>query len=53
MLVYGLLIMGAGIVGWSSDTGTVLHELHAPVWWGGLMLALGIWYTIKFKPSRK
>ena len=53
LMIYGVLILGAGISGWSTDHGTVLSELHAAVWWGGLMLVLGIWYTIKFRPSKK
>jgi hypothetical protein len=55
LLVYGFLIAGAGILGWTTagTHGTQLSELHADVWWGGLMLALGAWYAIKFRPSNK
>jgi hypothetical protein len=30
----------------------VLANLHAPVWWGGLMLALGLFYGVRFRPGR-
>ena len=55
LLIYGLLITGSGVFGWNtaSSHGTQLSELHADVWWGGLMLILGAWYTIKFRPSNK
>jgi hypothetical protein len=29
-----------------------LWQLHAPVWWGAVMLALGAFYCIRFKPSK-
>ena len=30
----------------------VLYELHAPVWWGALLLLVGIVYSVKFRPAR-
>jgi hypothetical protein len=30
----------------------VLANLHAPVWWGGLMLLLGLFYSLRFRPGR-
>jgi hypothetical protein len=30
----------------------VLANLHAPVWWGGLLLILGLFYGIRFRPGR-
>jgi hypothetical protein len=27
--------------------------LHAPVWWGGLLFLLGIFYCYRFSPSRE
>lgn len=55
LTVYGALILGYGIV--ELITGhtahVVLAQLHAPLWWGGLMLILGLFYGIKFRPGRK
>ena len=55
LTVYGVLIMGAGlydlIAGIKRDT--VLAELHAGVWWGGLLLILGIVYLYFFSPGRQ
>jgi hypothetical protein len=54
LTIYGFLICGYGI--YELVTGQVanvaLAYLHAPVWWGGLMFALGAFYCLKFKPSR-
>jgi hypothetical protein len=27
----------------------VLWQLHAPIWWGGIMTAAGLFYTIRFR----
>lgn len=51
---YGVLILAYGvfelITGQTADV--VLANLHAPVWWGGLMLLLGLFYSVKFRPGR-
>ena len=49
-LVYGVLIFASGLAEWSHPPDTVLANLHAPVWWGGLMIVLGILYCGKFRP---
>lgn len=49
-LVYGVLIFVSGLFEWSHPPDTVLSNLHAPVWWGGLMVVLGILYCGKFRP---
>ena len=47
LLVYGLLILASGLVGWSHPPqGVELAELHAPVWWG----VLGLIYCLKYYP---
>ena len=54
LTVYGVLILAYGI--WELATGNfanvVLKELHAPVWWGALMLILGIFYSVRFRPGK-
>lgn len=49
-LVYGLLILASGLAEWSHPPDIVLANLHAPVWWGGLMIVLGVLYCGKFRP---
>jgi hypothetical protein len=55
LLAYGILIFGAGIYEWVSPppVQTVkLAELHAGIWWGALLIVLGVLYTAKFRPRR-
>ena len=55
LLLYGILITGAGLYElWYPPTHTtVVHaELHAGIWWGALLLILGIFYSVKFRPGR-
>jgi hypothetical protein len=51
VLIYGVLILGTGI--WEllhpPAHEPVLWQLHAPIWWGGLMTAGGLFYTIRFR----
>jgi hypothetical protein len=52
--IYGAMIFGYGLYELASGqlANVKLAELHAPVWWGGLMLALGIFYGVRFRPGR-
>jgi hypothetical protein len=52
LLIYGLLILYSGLAEWRNPPPTVLSNLHAPVWWGGSMVVLGIAYVIMFRPRR-
>jgi hypothetical protein len=52
LVVYGVLILGAGIYEWAahSPTEVVLANLHVDVWWGAGMLVFGLIYVIRFWP---
>jgi hypothetical protein len=52
LFVYGVLILGSGLAEWSHPPDTVLAELHAPVWWGALLVILGATYTKRFYPKK-
>jgi len=54
LTVYGLLILGAGIYDVINPLKhpVVLSHLHAGVWWGALLVVLGVLYIIKFKPKK-
>ena len=52
-LVYGILIFASGLAEWSHPPATVLANLHAPVWWGGLLIVLGAVYCGPFRPGGK
>ena len=52
--VYGVLILGSGI--WEifhpPEHPVALAHLHAAVWWGALLIALGALYVVKFRPGK-
>jgi hypothetical protein len=52
--IYGLMILVYGlselVTGHTANV--ILANLHAPVWWGALMLALGLFYGLRFRPGR-
>ncbi len=55
LLIYGVLILGAGIYNLISPPPpprVALFELHADIWWSVLMIAAGLFYTIRFHPYR-
>ena len=55
LLVNGILITGAGI--WQVISPpvdrVVLFQYHANVWWGALLLLLGLAYCVRFAPNRQ
>ena len=52
LLMYGVLIFISGIAEWANPPNTVLSELHAPVWWGALLIVLGGVYCLLFRPKK-
>jgi len=55
LLVNGILITAAGI--WEivhpPANPVVLFRLHANVWWGAVLAALGLFFCIRFAPKRE
>jgi len=54
LTIYGAMIFSYGLfeLATGHQAKVVLGNLHAPVWWGGLMLVLGLFYGIRFRPRR-
>jgi hypothetical protein len=54
LLAYGIVIVAAGVweIGHPLANPPALANLHAPIWWGGLMTISGAFYTFKFWPRR-
>jgi hypothetical protein len=54
LTIYGAMIGVYGV--WELVTGhvanVVLSNLHAPIWWGAIMLVLGLFYSLKFRPGK-
>lgn len=55
LTVYGVLILGAGIYEYfhPREHAEQMAQYHAGIWWGALLLVLGLVYTIKFRPKDK
>jgi hypothetical protein len=54
LAIYGVLIFGEGVYQYLTppDKPVVLQELHSGIWWGALLLVIGVFYVIHFRPSR-
>lgn len=52
LTIYGVLILGAGLYELNAPPPVVLAELHTPIWWGALLLILGLVYVYLFNPKR-
>jgi len=56
LLVNGVIILGSGVYELIQppppQVRVVLFQLHASVWWGGMLAALGAFYCRHFAPSR-
>ena len=52
LLAYGVVILATGIAEWSDPPPVVRADLHAPVWWGMLLIAIGAFYVYRFSPKK-
>jgi hypothetical protein len=53
--VYGLIILSTGIVRLIRPPAVqlALGNLHSDIWWGGLLLVIGLVYTFKYWPGKR
>jgi hypothetical protein len=51
---YGLLITGTGLIEFISPAAhaPVLANLHATLWWGLVLLLIGLFYFVRFFPKK-
>lgn len=56
LTLYGVLILAAGVHAIMSpppvESRVALFHLHADVWWGLLMTAVGLVYVIRYRPRK-
>lgn len=55
LFIYGGMALAYGIYEWATNVypaGVQLTYLHTPVWWGAILLTVGIVYLVKFRPGR-
>jgi heme/copper-type cytochrome/quinol oxidase subunit 3 len=56
LVIYCAMICGYGLVELSTGSyppGVQLTNLHTPIWWGGLLALLGLFYVLKFRSGKK
>jgi hypothetical protein len=55
LLIYGVLILGSGIYDYYNPPANprVLANLHPQIWWGAVVLVMGIVYTVTFRPGKQ
>jgi hypothetical protein len=56
LAVYGVIILAAGIYSWVNppppEKMVKLWHYHSDVWWSIFLIAVGVFYTVKFWPSK-
>ena len=55
LVIYGAMILGYGLLEFATGSYPPLVQLtnlHTPIWWGALLLLLGLFYVVKFRPGR-
>ncbi len=55
LVVYGAMIFATGIYEVANPplNRVVLYDLHASIWWGGILLILGAIFSLRFSPARE
>ena len=62
LAIYGVLIVGSGVHELTSPAPAeapgaiernIMANLHAAIWWGALLLVLGLVYVVNFRPGRQ
>lgn len=55
LFLYGGMICVYGVFEWTTGSyppDVQLTNLHTPLWWGGILALLGVFYLVKFRPGR-
>ncbi len=53
LTVYGIIVLVASLLPASgAEAHVVLANLHAGIWWGALLLGLGVMYVVLFRPGK-
>jgi len=52
LTMYGVIILITSIVDWSQSSQAILAQYHPGLWGGILLLLIGSFYVLKFRPRR-
>jgi FtsH-binding integral membrane protein len=50
---YGIIIFITSILAWSQPSAAVLSQYHPGVWGGILLMLIGGFYVLHFRPGKK
>ena len=64
LLVYGIIIVATGLYGLAHPSAVEIDLkkanpdaawffFHPGIWWGAVLTALGLFYSVRFRPWRK
>ena len=55
LAVNGAVILVRGIyeLMYPPENHVVLYNLHANIWWGAVLLVLGLFFSLRFSPARE
>ena len=53
LTLYGIIILATSLMDWSHPSSVVLAQYHAGFWGGILLLLIGTFYTLHFRPHRR
>jgi FtsH-binding integral membrane protein len=52
LTIYGVMIFIEGLLEFSRPPDTVLAGSHSPIWWGAIMVVVGVVFTVRnHKPT--
>jgi len=52
LTMYGIIILITSLVDWSQPSQAILAQYHPGLWGGILLLLIGSFYVLKFRPRR-
>ncbi len=52
LTIYGVIILATSLHEWSHLPAVVLARYHPGVWGGILLLSIGSFYVVRFRPRR-
>jgi hypothetical protein len=51
--IYGIIIFFTALGDWSQPSGAILSQLHPGLWGGIVLMLVGGFYVLRFRPGRK
>ena len=53
LTIYGVIILYTSVSEWSNPPAVVLSKYHPGVWGGIVLLLIGGFYVVRFRPRRR